>query len=80
MVVPAGFTKEVYDRVPDEKDPNGSRLEGPKQVELPVALEFLCRPFEEAKLFEIASVYEKSDDIAARSRDLPCFPTEARDS
>ena len=58
IVVPAGFTREVYDRVPDEKDPNGSRLEGPKQVQLPVGLEFLGRPFEEAKLFEIASAYE----------------------
>ena len=59
IVVPAGFTREVYDRVPDEKDPNGSRLQGPKGAELPVALEFLCRPFEEVKLFEIASAYEK---------------------
>jgi amidase len=59
IVVPAGFTKEVYDRVPDDKDPNGSRLEGPKHVQLPVGLEFLSRPFEEAKLFEIASAYEK---------------------
>jgi Asp-tRNA(Asn)/Glu-tRNA(Gln) amidotransferase A subunit family amidase len=58
IVVPAGFTREVYDRVPDPKDPNGSRLEGPKQVQLPVALEFLGRPFEEVKLFEIASAYE----------------------
>jgi Asp-tRNA(Asn)/Glu-tRNA(Gln) amidotransferase A subunit family amidase len=58
IVVPAGFTREVYDRVPDDKDPNGSRLAGPKQVELPVALEFLARPFEEAKLFEIASGFE----------------------
>jgi amidase len=45
--------------VPDDKDPNGSRLEGPKQAALPVGLEFLGRPFEEAKLFEIASGYEK---------------------
>ncbi|MGH7855361.1 MAG: amidase [Candidatus Binatia bacterium] len=59
IVVPAGFTREVYDRVPDDKDPNGSRLAGPKQVELPVALEFLARPFEEAKLFEIASGFER---------------------
>jgi Asp-tRNA(Asn)/Glu-tRNA(Gln) amidotransferase A subunit family amidase len=59
IVVPAGFTREVYDRLPDDNDPNGSRLEGPKQVELPVGLEFLGRPFEEAKLFEIASAYEK---------------------
>jgi amidase len=60
IVVPAGFTREVYDRVPDDSDPNGSRLEGPKQVELPVALEFLARPFDEATLFEIASAFESS--------------------
>ena len=59
IVVPAGFTREIYDRVPDDRDPNGSRLEGPKQVQLPVGLELLARPFEEAKLFEIASAYEK---------------------
>jgi len=59
IVVPAGFTREVYDRVPDENDPNGSRLEGPKPVQLPVGLEFLGRPFAEAKLFEIASAFEK---------------------
>ena len=59
IVVPAGFTREVYDRVPDEKDPNGSKLDGPKQVQLPVGLEFLGRPFAEAKLFEIASAFEK---------------------
>jgi amidase len=58
IVVPAGFTREVYDRVTDESDPNGCRLEGPKQVALPVALEFLTRPFDETTLFEIASGFE----------------------
>jgi Asp-tRNA(Asn)/Glu-tRNA(Gln) amidotransferase A subunit family amidase len=58
IVVPAGFTREVYDRVPDASDPNGSRLEGPKPDELPVAMEFLARPFDEALLFEIASAYQ----------------------
>jgi amidase len=58
IVVPAGFTREVYDRVPDTSDPNGSRLEGPKPDQLPVAIEFLVRPFDEATLFEIASAYE----------------------
>jgi amidase len=58
IVVPAGFTREVYDRVPDPNDPNGSRLEGPKPDQLPVAMEFLGRPFYEAVLFEIASAYE----------------------
>jgi Asp-tRNA(Asn)/Glu-tRNA(Gln) amidotransferase A subunit family amidase len=58
IVVPAGFTSAVYDRVPDASDPNGSRLDGPKRDQLPVAMEFLARPFDEALLFEIASAYE----------------------
>jgi amidase len=70
IVVPAGFTREVYDRVPDDSDPNGSRLEGPKQVELPVALEFLARPFDEATLFEIASAFES---ITRYRRPPPAF-------
>jgi amidase len=70
IVVPAGFTREVYDRVPDDGDPNGSRLEGPKQVELPVALEFLARPFEEATLFEIASAFES---LTRHRRPPPAF-------
>jgi len=58
IVVPAGFTREVYDRVPDTSDPNGSRLDGPKPDQLPVAMEFLARPFDEPLLLEIASAYE----------------------
>jgi Asp-tRNA(Asn)/Glu-tRNA(Gln) amidotransferase A subunit family amidase len=58
IVVPAGFTREVYNRVPDASDPNGSRLDGPKPDQIPVAMEFLARPFDEPLLFEIASAYE----------------------
>src|SRR5439155_26021095 len=58
IVVPAGFTRVVYDRVPDPNDPNGSRLEGPKPDQMHVAMEFLARPFDEALLFEIAFAYE----------------------
>jgi len=54
-VVPAGFTRVIYDRVPDASEPNGSRLDGPKPDQIPVAMEFLGRPFDEALLFEIAS-------------------------
>jgi amidase len=59
IVVPAGFTRVVYDRVPDATDPNGSKLVGPTPAQLPVAMEFVGRPFAEAKLFEIASAFEK---------------------
>jgi amidase len=58
IVVPAGFTRLIYDRVPDENDPNGSHLDAPKADQMPVAMEFLARPFDEALLFEIASAYE----------------------
>jgi len=58
IVVPAGFTRVIYDRVPDASDPNGSRLDGPKSDQIPVAMEFLGRPFDEALLFEIASAFE----------------------
>ena len=58
IVVPAGFTGAIYDRVPDASDPNGSRLDGPKPDQIPVAMEFLARPFDEALLFEIAAAYE----------------------
>jgi hypothetical protein len=58
IVVPAGFTRVVYDRVPDPSDPNGSRLDVPKPDQIPVAMEFLGRSFDEALLFEIASAYE----------------------
>jgi amidase len=58
IVVPAGFTRVVYDRVPDANDPNGSRLDAAKPDQIPVAVEFLGRSFDEARLFEIASAYE----------------------
>ena len=41
--------------MPDANDPNDRRLEGPKPDQLPAAMEFLGRPFDEALLFEIAS-------------------------
>jgi hypothetical protein len=58
IVVPAGFTRVIYDRVPDPGDPNGSRLDVPKPDQIPVAMEFLGRSFDEALLVEIASAYE----------------------
>jgi amidase len=58
IVVPAGFTRVIYDRVPDASEANGSRLDGPKPDQIPVAMEFLARPFDEALLFEVASAYE----------------------
>ena len=57
--VPAGFTTEVYDRVPDPSSPDGTRLVGPVAARLPVGLDFATRPFGEPLLMRIASAYEK---------------------
>ena len=45
--VPAGFTKQVYDRVPDaaSTDGTGTRLVGPVAARLPVGVDFAARPF-----------------------------------
>jgi len=56
ITVPAGFTTEVWDRV---REANGStRLVGPIPASLPVGVDFIARPFDEAILFRIASAYE----------------------
>ena len=55
MTVPAGFTTEVWDRV---RDGNETRLVGPIAAALPVGVDFIARPFDEAMLFRIASAYE----------------------
>lgn len=56
--VPAGFTREIYDRVPDASAEGGTRLLGPLAVQLPVGVDFLARPFDEPLLLRIASAYE----------------------
>ena len=55
ITVPAGFTTQVWDRVPDG---NGTRLADPVAVALPVGVDFLARPFDEGLLVRIASAYE----------------------
>lgn len=65
ITVPAGFTTEIWDRA---RDANGSTtLVGPIEASLPVGVDFLARPFEEATLFRIASAYE----AATRHRKPP---------
>ncbi|MCP5146329.1 MAG: amidase [Gammaproteobacteria bacterium] len=56
--VPAGFTSEVYDRIPDPADPANTVMVGPVKARLPVGIDFLGRPFAEPVLLRIAAAYE----------------------
>ena len=58
MTVPAGFTTEVYDRGPNPTPGGPPVLLPPKNIALPVGIDFLGLPFSEPKLFEITSAYE----------------------
>ncbi|MBZ5634816.1 MAG: amidase [Acidobacteriia bacterium] len=65
ITVPAGFTTEIWDR---ERDGNGgTRMVGPLKANLPVGVDFIARPFDEAMLFRIASAFE----AATRHRKPP---------
>jgi len=74
--VPAGFTTEVYDRVPDPQSPDGTRLVGPVPARLPVGVDFAARPFGEPTLIRIASAFEK---IAKHREPPPEFTGLAKD-
>jgi amidase len=65
ITVPAGFATQIWDRVPDAN--GGTRLIGPVAASLPVGVDFLARPFNEAMLFRIASAFE----AATRHRKAP---------
>src|SRR5262249_17421974 len=51
ITVPAGFTTEIWDRARDAN--GGTRLDGPIKASLPVGVDFIARPFDEATLFRV---------------------------
>lgn len=89
LTVPAGFTTHVYDRVldpdsppvpstswwaqPGETEP-ASKLVGPVPAVLPVGLDLLARPFDEATLIAIASAYELATGHRAPPPDFGPLP------
>ena len=60
ITVPAGFTKQVYDRIADPSSPDGTKLIGPTSAVLPIGVDFAARPFDEPTLFKIASAYTRA--------------------
>ena len=74
VVVPAGFTREVHDRAvvagPDGRKTAGDLLP-PKQVALPISVDFLGRRFSEPVLIRIAAAYEQA---TRHRRPPPAFP------
>ena len=76
IAVPAGYTKEVYDRAVVRGADGGKQagdLVGPKPLALPVSIDFLGRPFSEPMLIRIAAAYER----ATRHRKPPAAFTQA---
>jgi Asp-tRNA(Asn)/Glu-tRNA(Gln) amidotransferase A subunit family amidase len=87
IVVPAGFTQIVYDpqRIVDPNNSNqtivvsGATTTTLPGLGLPVAIGFLGRPYEEPKLFEVASAYEAATHHRMSPPDfgpLSSFPIE----
>jgi amidase len=75
ITVPAGFTTEVWDRVPDPAAPPAppagtdsaaaganapTILVGPVKVSSPVGVDFLGRPFAEPTILKFAAAYEQA--------------------
>ena len=71
MTVPAGFTKNVWDRVAEG---NGTRFVGPVPAALPVGVDFIARPFDEPLLFRIASAYEAATKHRKPPADFGAVP------
>jgi len=74
ITVPAGFTTEIWDRVRDAN--GGTHLVGPVPATLPVGVDFIARPFDEAMLFRIASAFEAATRHRRPPPDFGPLPSE----
>jgi len=79
IVVPAGFTREVYDRAvvrEDDGSKNPGELAAPKNVALPVSIDLLGRRFTEPVLIRIAAAYERATRHRKPPADFPPVPDQ----
>jgi hypothetical protein len=76
ITVPAGFTSQIYDRVPDaaSADGTGTRMVGPVAARLPVGVDFAARPFGEPTLFRIAAAFEQTTKHRAPAPEFVGLP------
>ncbi len=74
IAVPAGFTREVYDRA-IAPGPSGAKQAGvllpAKQIALPVSIDFLGRAYSEPVLIRIAAAYEAATRHRRPPKDFP---------
>jgi Asp-tRNA(Asn)/Glu-tRNA(Gln) amidotransferase A subunit family amidase len=79
IVVPAGFTREIYDRavlIEADGRKRAGELVGPKPISLPVSIDFLGRPFSEPALIKIAAAYEKATRHRRPPKSFPALHGE----
>jgi amidase len=76
ITVPAGFTREVYDRatvIGKDGSFKAGELEGPLKAALPVGLDFLGDAFSEPTLLKIAASYENAPHNRHPPADFPAL-------
>jgi Asp-tRNA(Asn)/Glu-tRNA(Gln) amidotransferase A subunit family amidase len=77
VVMPAGFTREVYDRA-TVRGADGSKrageLVGPKPIAMPVSIDIMGRLFSEPVLIRIAAAYERATRHRTAPKDFPALP------
>ncbi|MBM4297625.1 MAG: amidase [Deltaproteobacteria bacterium] len=79
VVVPAGFTREVYDRAivrSEDGSKKAGDLVGPKAVALPMSIDILGRHFSEPVLIRIAAAYEQATKHRRAPNAFPPLPGE----
>jgi Asp-tRNA(Asn)/Glu-tRNA(Gln) amidotransferase A subunit family amidase len=74
IIMPAGFTTEVYDWVADPANSSRTILGNAVPARVPVGMEFLGVPFSEPLLLKLAAGYE----MTARHRRAPAEFSEGR--